>query len=354
MKVWSNNFNSKNKRVEVEFSALLNGHGHAEALYAFDPADMMEMDLYYRVTDMHVSDISPYSVFYVAHPFWSGDVTMESTTSVRKKYLESTNKLLIEKIKVGSKADKPALYDMPLKLAIAILKDPKGNIDLELPVEGDLNDPNYRIGKMVWGIIKNLLIKAATAPYKLLTGMFGAKEEDLRELNFDYMQFSLGEKQLKALDPLVKILENKKDIKVAFRQLTEPIIEDERVASLNARRMYWHSQNGGTMTDSLSQEQLNAVESLTVKDSMFVQWVDSIVGPVNVSIPVQEKIIMVCGKENVNIVKKKLQDGRNKSLLNYFISQGADTSRIDIYTEQPQRIPPNETRSKYLINFGVE
>jgi hypothetical protein len=354
LKIWSNNFNSKNKRVEVEATALLNGHGHAEVLYGFDPTDMLEMDLYYRITEMSVTDISPYSVFYVAHPFWEGDVTMESSTNVKSKILHSDNKLLIEKIKVGSKSNRPALFDMPLKLAIAILKDPKGNIDLEIPVDGDLNDPNYHYGKIIWSVIKNLLIKAATAPYKLIAGMFGGNADDLRQVSFDYMQFGLGQKQLNQLKPIVKMLENKKDVNVTFRQFTEPGVENEQVASLNARRMYWHSRNGGAMTDSLTRDQEMAIESLSIKDSMFVTWVDSIVGPSTTYIPIQEKVIKVCGHDNVNIVKRKLQDSRNRSVMNFFISEGADTSRVKVFTEDPAAIPAHETRSKFLIEYGAE
>jgi len=354
LKIWSDNLDSKDSSITIEATALLNNRGHTEAAFAFYPSNVMDMNLYYRITDLQVADISPYSKFYVAHPFQEGNLSFESNTTLRKMVMDSKNQIHVTHIKVGNKSDKPALYDMPIKLAVALLKDNKGNIDIDLPIEGDMNDPNYHLGKIIWNIIKNLIIKAVTAPYKLLANAFGAKEDDLRELKFEYMQNELSEKQLNQIKPLINIIESKPELMVTIRQLTEPAKEEERWAAVRAREIYYHSMNGGSVDDILTSEQAAQLNALTIKDSLFLNWADSILGTSYKIVPIQQKVVQLAGADNTRQAVKRLQDNRNLSLKKYLIESGADSSRIKVYTEDPAVIPPAETREKFLIEFGVD
>ncbi|HEX5003342.1 MAG TPA: DUF748 domain-containing protein [Bacteroidia bacterium] len=353
VKVWSDKLNSNDSLINISGTALLNHRGKTEMLLAFNPANVRDMSLYYKITDMDVSDMSPYSKYYVAHPFGEGNLTFESNTTIRNMIIDSNNKLKINRIKVGNKSDKPALYDLPLKLAIALLKDKNGNIDLDMPIDGDLNDPNYHLGKIIWNVIKNLIIKAVSAPYKLLASAFGTNEDELRELKFDYLQNSLTEKQFKQIDPLITIMKNKPELSVTIRQLTEPAKEEEQWAFIRAREIYFHSISGEPVSETLSTEQMAQLNKLTIKDSLFVSWVDSILGPSYKIVPIQQKVVQLAGVDSTRQAVKQLQENRNLSLKNHLFAAGADSSRLKIYTEDPSAIPPAETRQKFLIEFGA-
>lgn len=105
------------------------------------------------------------------------------------------------------------MYDVPVRLAVSLLKDVHGDIKLDVPVEGDLNDPEYKIGKVIWQIVENILIKAVTAPFNLLAGLFSSNEEDMKEIPFNYLQPAPAQQQLKQLDMVAQVLENKKNCK---------------------------------------------------------------------------------------------------------------------------------------------
>ncbi|MFN8135506.1 MAG: DUF748 domain-containing protein [Bacteroidales bacterium] len=130
-------------------SCLANRSGKIKAHLSFDPRDYMNMSVNYSIDDMRISDFNPYSKFYVAHAFVEGLLYYYSTNTISNGQLKSTNVMSIKKIEVSRKLNDKPLYALPLRLAIAILRDRKGNIDLDIPVEGNLKDPTYKIGKVI-------------------------------------------------------------------------------------------------------------------------------------------------------------------------------------------------------------
>src|ERR1700739_820809 len=151
-------------------------------------------------------------------PFTDEWMDYQSTDSVINRNLKSTNLIHIEKLTVGKKLAEKAAYNMPMHTAVALLKDDKGNIDLNLPASGNLDDPNYKIGKIIWPMIGDLLKKTAESPVKLLAKLFSKNPEDLKELEFDYLQEKLVEKQIHKLEDVHKILKKKKELNVEITQ----------------------------------------------------------------------------------------------------------------------------------------
>jgi hypothetical protein len=96
---------------------------------------------------------------------------------VNDRQLDADHRFVINQLELGDKVESPDSVGLPLKLAVALLKDRNGVIDLDLPVTGDLDDPQFRIGPIVWKVLVNLLTKAVTAPFALLGSLFGGGEE---------------------------------------------------------------------------------------------------------------------------------------------------------------------------------
>src|SRR5690606_15295099 len=118
--------NSRHSNLNFLAQSIINKTGVMEASLSLDPHNLENMDIVYGIRDVRISSFSPYSTHYVAHPFQDGLIYYNSETKVFNRIIDSKNKLEIRKIDVGKKIGRKPVYNLPLRLAVAILKDVNG------------------------------------------------------------------------------------------------------------------------------------------------------------------------------------------------------------------------------------
>jgi len=141
-------------------------------------------DIKGKVHDVELSPLSPYSGRYAGYIIEKGKLNMDVNYHVEDGHLQAENHLFLDQFTFGSKVDSPDATHLPVKLAVALLKDRQGRIDLDIPVSGSLNDPKFKIGHVILKIIVNILTKAATAPFALLGHLFGGHAQSLSYITF--------------------------------------------------------------------------------------------------------------------------------------------------------------------------
>ena len=262
----------------------------------------------------------------------------------------------IKKIEVSRKLNGKALYAIPLRMAISILRDRKGNIELDIPVEGDLKDPTYKLGKVIWQIVKNLFVKAATAPFNLLAKAFGANEEDLKYVRFDYLQQDFDKRQLKNLDLIAQSLTEKPDLKVKLVQVASHDSERELLGLFLAKQAYFQKKILQTTKDSLDAGDLKVIAGISNKDSLFNSWVNQQLLPEDVSdLPAQLKCRKYIGEDRLNLEVIKLFAIRNKLILDYLVNEKKlDPTRIAITNTDDEKSAEFESTPRYTVDFYVE
>jgi len=352
----SGRISSKSDSVTFDMSCLANRSGILKAHLAFDPRDYMNMAINYSIEKMRISDFNPYSKFYVAHAFVEGSLFYHSTNTIRNGKLKSTNVMSIKKIEVSRKLKGAGLYEMPLRLAITILTDRKGNIDLDIPVEGDLKDPTYKFGKVIWQIVKNLVVKAATAPFDLLAKAFGGNEEDIKYVRFDYLQKQFDSRQMKSLDMISKALTEKPELRVAFVQVASRDSEKELLALSLAKAIYYKAKIMQSPKDSLVAKDYKAIEDISNKDSLFNIWLNQQLLPEDVSsMPSQVKSLKLIGDQMLGQEVDKLFAIRNKMVLDYFVKEKQiDSTRIKITNTLDEKSAEFESTPRYTVEFVVD
>ncbi|MGZ6989448.1 MAG: DUF748 domain-containing protein, partial [Thermoanaerobaculia bacterium] len=164
--------------------------------------------------DIDLPALTPYSGTYAGYAIASGSLTMEVAYKVEKRKLKATNRFLVNQFEFGDKVESKGATKLPVKLAVSLLKDKDGMIDLDLPIEGSLDDPKFRIGKVIWQILGNLIAKAATAPFALLGKLFGGKGEEYSSVDFAEGTATLGDAARKKLDALAKVLKDRPALKL--------------------------------------------------------------------------------------------------------------------------------------------
>lgn len=164
--------------------------------------------------DIDLPPFTPYSGKYAGYAIARGGLTMEVSYKLQNRKLSAQNRFLIDQFEFGDKIESPTATKLPVRLAVSLLKDRNGIIDVDLPIEGSLDDPKFRFGKIVWKLIGNLIVKAATAPFALLGKLFGGDDADLSSVEFADGSALPDEAAKKKLDALARAMENRPALKL--------------------------------------------------------------------------------------------------------------------------------------------
>ena len=200
--------------ADVDLKAKYNEFAPLEITGKINPLrDDLYVDLKASFRDMDLSPATPYSGKYAGYAIDKGKLSLDVQYLIENKKLDSKNVIFIDQLTFGNKVESPDATKLPVKLAVALLKDRKGQIKLDIPVTGSLDDPKFSVWKIVLKVIMNLLAKAATSPFALIGSLFGGGEE-LGYVEFDYGRDTVNEANLKKIDTLVKVLQEKPDLRL--------------------------------------------------------------------------------------------------------------------------------------------
>ena len=212
--------------ADVELRGKLDQYAPLEIVGKINPLrDDLFVDLKVTFRDMDLSPVTPYAGKYIGYTIQKGKLFFEVSYRIAKRKLDSENKLFLDQLTLGEAVESPHATRLPVKLAIALLKDRKGEIHLDLPVTGSLDDPQFSVWRVIIQILVNLFAKAATSPFALLGAAFGGGEE-LGYLEFDYGSAAIAEPELKKLDTLAKALYERPSLKLEIEGHVE--VEKDR------------------------------------------------------------------------------------------------------------------------------
>lgn len=175
----------ESRQADVDLRGKLENSAPLEIRGKINPlAENLFVDLKVDFRDMDLSPLSPYTGRYAGYGIRKGKLALGLKYHIEKKKLDAENKVFLDQFTFGEAVDSPDATKLPVRLAVALLKDRKGEIHLDLPVTGQIDDPKFSVWGIVVKIIVNLLVKAATSPFALLGAIFGGGEE-LSYLEFD-------------------------------------------------------------------------------------------------------------------------------------------------------------------------
>jgi hypothetical protein len=171
---------------QIELDGRVDEFGSARIRGKLNPfafASNTDVGVVFKNVDMVTA--SPYSMKFAGYRIAEGKISLDLQYKVRANKLEGANQIVIDRLTLGERVDSPDAIKLPLELAIAILKDSDGRIDLGLPVTGDLSDPQFSYGAIIWKAIGNVLTKIVTAPFRALGGLLGIDGAKLEAIEFD-------------------------------------------------------------------------------------------------------------------------------------------------------------------------
>ncbi len=186
-------------------------------------------DLSMNFRNMELTTFNPYSGKFAGYNISKGKLSTELKYLVQDRKLDAAHHVVIDNLEFGDKTDSKDAAPIPLKLAVALLKDRHGIIDLNLPVSGTLDDPKFRLGPIIWKAVLNLLTKIVTAPFAALGALFGGGEE-MQFVDFDPGKAELQVSQTENLNKLAKALVERPQLKLSVPLTVVSAQDSEAIA----------------------------------------------------------------------------------------------------------------------------
>ncbi|MEV4782538.1 DUF748 domain-containing protein [Burkholderia sp. LMU1-1-1.1] len=203
-------------RSQIELDGRVDDFGLARIrgqLNPFVPADNTDVNVVFKNVDM--VSASPYSMKFAGYKIAQGKISLDLQYKVRNSQLEGNNQIVLDNLTLGERIDSPDAIKLPLELALAILKDSNGRIDLGVPVSGNMNDPQFSYGSVVWKAIGNILSKVALSPFRALGNLFGVSGDKLDAVDFDAGSDTVLPPEREKLRQVAKILAGKPQLKLS-------------------------------------------------------------------------------------------------------------------------------------------
>ena len=190
-------------------------------------------DLKVSFKGVEMTSVTPYSGRFAGYKIEKGKLSIDVAYLVENRTLTARQRFVIDQLELGERVESADAVRLPLKLAVALLKDSNGVIDIDLPMTGSLDDPKFRMGPLIWKAFVGLITKAATAPFKLLGSLFGGGEE-MNIIEFEPGSAALDPAAQEKIASIIKALNARPGLQLDVPTTYSPELD---AASINARRL---------------------------------------------------------------------------------------------------------------------
>lgn len=190
------------------------------------------LDLTASAHDIELTNLTPYSAKYAGYPITKGKLNVDLHYKLDNDQLNANNHLFIDQLTFGDHVQNDTATKLPVRLAISLLKNSRGEIDVNLPVSGSLSNPEFSIGGLIWHAVLNLLERAVTAPFSLIANAFGGSGEELGYVEFEAGSAKLTDADTKKLDTIVKALADKTSVRMDLIGRVDPAVDEPALRTL--------------------------------------------------------------------------------------------------------------------------
>ena len=207
----------KKRPSSGEFQGVVGKNGFAQITAKLFPFELKQnTDIKLDFKDIDLTDITPYSGQFVGYKIKKGKLNLNLKYSVADSKLNGSNFVNFDSLTLGEKVDSKEAVNLPLSLAISILSDQNNQINIDLPVEGNLDDPDFKYGGVVWAAVKKLFADITLAPFRFLGNALGLGGKDLSSIDFLAGSSELISSEAPKIADFIKLTGSKPKMKLSI------------------------------------------------------------------------------------------------------------------------------------------
>jgi hypothetical protein len=213
---------------------------------------MATVDLKAKADGIELTGLTPYSAKYTGYPIVKGTLSLDVHYLLDQGNLSADNHIFLDQLTFGDHVSDPNAKNLPVRLAVAILKNSRGEIDLHIPVSGSLSDPQFSLSQVIWAAFENLFIKAVTSPFALLGsvigGLAGGSGEELSYVEFPPGLARITPESQKRLETLTTALTERPALKLSIAGRVDPKLDVSGLRQASLERQV-KAQKAGSGVD---------------------------------------------------------------------------------------------------------
>lgn len=348
-----------NSKADILINGKVDNQGQLDISGQVNPlSGNLYLDLLAKLSDFELSPLTPYSAKYAGYGIQKGKLGFEVKYQINDRKLSAENHLYLNQLTLGDKIDSPTATKLPVTLALALLKDRNGNIDINLPISGSLDDPQFSVGGLIVKVIVNLLVKAVTSPFALIGGLLGGDSAQLSFLEFPAGSAVINEAGITKLDHISKVLADRPSLKLDIAGRVDTDIDSNGLRQLAFERLLKVQKLKQLVKDGVS---ITSADDIRIASNEYATYLKAaykadkipdkpkIMGLIDKDIPnaQMEKRMLA----NIKVSADDLRDltiKRAQAAKEYLLKTGAiEATRIFITTakteteEEQQKLPDN-------------
>ena len=345
---------TEGRNVTFNMDAIMNGSGTFEGFVVTDPGNpekggTFNMDL----RKIPIEDFSVFSLNSTAYPIKGGRLSFQTKNKIKGNHLNShlIMKLYKTEFKDKVKSVKPE-YKVPMKLGVMVLEDPKRLINIDVPAEGDIDDPEFKYSKLIWKVVMNVLVKAATSPYNLLADAVGASEDDIKFIRFELIQYELGPEQTAQLDLITDVLTQKPGISVTSKQVLDQEKERKLVKVYLAKKGLFLQQNYGSDSADVQLDEVDIAKVLHMDETPeLITFLETKTQSIPDELSFSELVDLYVDPADLEKTHQRVIQARIKNMQAYIALKGM-TDRIVITSEVVDDV--NRNKPRFEMEYQVK
>jgi hypothetical protein len=305
--ITTDSLDSSAPQSELNISALLNYKGVLKTKINFDLDDLKNFAYQATIDSVSMQDFSPYSLQFVGNPITKGMLSFDGHATTSAHFLKSENDLILDQLKLGGRIKHDESYNLPVKTAVSLLKNKKGEIKIKLPIRGNLDDPSFKIGPTVLNTLKNLVVKTVTSPLTVVGKFVTSENKNINEIPYQFLQTSFNDHQISLIESIEKRIKNTSEGMTTIIQYTNPPKEKAGIAIFEAKKKYYKMA-----IDSVGFSKKNALQ-ITLIDSAFQVFVNREISLDSV-MSLNEKCATIVGEDVIEEKFMEIVNARNQAL----------------------------------------
>jgi hypothetical protein len=260
---------SAERAGKVTISARIDHSAPVEVEGTVHPfAKELSLDLAAKATNIDLPPLTPYAGKYAGYGIEKGQLSFDVRYQVENRKLSAENRLVLDQLQFGARVESPDATKLPVLLAVALLKDSRGVIDVRLPISGSLDDPQFSLGRIIVQIVVNLITKAVTAPFALLSAVFGGGEE-LSTLPFAPGSAVPGTDARQRIETLGKALLDRPALELDIAGRADPIADGEALRHAAVLAAMRHEKMKALVAAG---EAPSSVDQVTIGEDERARW----------------------------------------------------------------------------------
>jgi len=336
------------KRLVVSVKSGIQPYGNISVTLSINPNNSGDFDIQYNLLRLPASLFNPYLVSFSSFPLERGTIELNGTWNVRNGKIQSNNHLLIIDPRVAGRIRNKDKKWLPMPFMMSLIREGGNIIDYDIPITGNINDPNFHIGHQILVVIGNLFDNPEAVPRRIQKKHIESEIREILTMKWEMRKYSLKHDQEKFIKKMADFLVKTPDASVAVYPQQYEQKEKEYILFFEAKKKYFLVINN--KNTRLSEADSGTVDKMSVKDSLFVDYLDKHIED-TMLFTIQEKCGKFVGSAKVSDRFKLLNQEREDAFMLHFKKKGVE-NRVKFYSGE-NTIPYNGF-SFYKITYKGE